>query len=133
MGTSPVLSDLGPKARGQMVSRREVLQEALRLWRTAERELVASGDGREDLEANVARLRDEYQRLYTEGMVENIARLHEADARRSQSTPSTPDFHHATRDTEDIAADIWEQARRGDRDTPNGTGDRRAEATPSLR
>ena len=73
------------------------------------------GDGREDLEANVARLRDEYQRLYTEGMVENIARLHEADARRSSSTPSTPGFHEATRDTEDIAADIWEQARRGDR------------------
>jgi phosphate uptake regulator len=101
-----------------MVSRRESLHEALRLWRIAERELVASGDGRDDLEANVARLRDEYQRLYTEGMVENIERLHEADERRSRATPSTFDFHAATRDTEEIAADIWEQARRGDRDTP---------------
>ena len=101
-----------------MVSRRETLQDALRLWRQAERELVESGDGREDLEANVARLRDEYQRLYTEGMVESMDRLHEADDRRSRATPSTPAFHAATRDTEEIAADIWEQARRGDRDSP---------------
>ena len=101
-----------------MVTRRETLQEALRLWRTAERELFESGDGRDDLEANVAQLRDQYQRLYTEGMVENIGRLHDADDRRARATPSTPDFHAATRDTEEIAADIWEQARRGDRDTP---------------
>ena len=107
-----------------MVSRREALQEALRLWRTAERDLEASGDGRER-EANVARLRDEYNRIYTEGMVENLARLHEAESRRARSVPSTPDFHAATQDTEIVAADIWEQARRGDRDTPNGGGDKR--------
>ncbi len=107
-----------------MVSRREALQEALRAWRAAERELATSGDGRER-EANVARLRDEYQRLYSESMVDNLDRLHEADERRSQSIPSTPAFHSATQDTEDIAADIWEQARRGDRDTPNGSGDKR--------
>ena len=101
-----------------MVSRREALQEALRLWRAAERELVESGDGNDVLEANVARLRDEYQHLYTEGMVENMSLLHEADQRRSRATPSTADFHAATRDTEAIAAEIWEQARRGDRDTP---------------
>ena len=116
-----------------MVSRREALQEALREWRTAEREHVASGDGREDLEADVARFRDAYQRLYTEQMVENIDRLNEADGRRSRATPSTPDFHAATQDTEGIAADIWEQARRGDRDSPNGSGDNRTEATPSLK
>ena len=108
-----------------MVSRREALQEALRVWRAAQRELETSGDGREDLEANVHRLRDEYQRLYTANMVENLERLHEADARRSAATPSTPDFHAATRDTEIVAADIWEQARRGDRDTPHGRGDDR--------
>lgn len=107
-----------------MVSRREALQEALRLWRAADRDLEASGDG-PVREANVARLRDEYNRLYTEGMVENLARLHEAEDRRSRSTPSTPDFHAATQDTEIVAADIWEQARRGDRDTPNGGGDER--------
>jgi hypothetical protein len=103
-----------------VVSRREALQEALRAWRAAERELLAAGDGRADLEANVARLRDEYQRLYSESMVTNIARLHEADERRAKAIPSTPDFHAATQDTEDIAADIWEQARRGDRDGPQG-------------
>ena len=101
-----------------MVNRRESLQEALRQWRAAERELFESGDGREDLEASVRRLRDEYQRLYTEGMSDNIDRLHEADTRRSRATPSTREFHEATRDTEEIAADIWEQARRGDRDAP---------------
>ena len=101
-----------------MVSRREALQESLRLWRAAERELVESGDGNDVLETNVARLRDEYQRLYSEGMDENMTLLHEADLRRSRATPSTVDFHAATRDTEAIAAEIWEQARRGDRDTP---------------
>jgi hypothetical protein len=101
-----------------MVSRREALAEALREWRNAERELVESGDGRDDLEAEVARLRDLYQQLYTDGMVENIGRLHDAERRRALAIPSTPAFHEATRDTEDVAADIWEQARRGDRDTP---------------
>lgn len=107
-----------------MVSRRESLHEALRLWRTAERELAASGDGRER-EAEIVRLRNEYQRLYTEGMVENLGRLHEAEGRRARSVPSTPAFHAATQDTETVAADIWEQARRGDRDSPNGRGDGR--------
>jgi hypothetical protein len=107
-----------------MVSRREALQEALRTWLAAERDLEASGDGRER-EAEVFRLRDEYHRLYTENMTENLDRLHEAEDRRSRSVPSTPPFHAATSDTENVAADIWEQARRGDRDTPNGDGDRR--------
>ena len=106
-----------------MVSRRETLAEALREWRRAERELVegdehGNGDGNGRLAATVADLRARYQRLYSEGMVENLDRLHDADERRSRSTPSTRDFHEATRDTEDAAMDIWEQARRGDRDTP---------------
>ena len=107
-----------------MVSRRESLQEALRLWRSAERELVGTGDGGQR-EANVARLRNDYQRLYTSNMVDNIDRLQEADARRLSAVPSTPDFHEATQDTVEIASDIWEQARRGDRDTTNGSGDNR--------
>ena len=102
-------------------ARRRILEaEALRAWREAEGELVASGDGRDDLEANVVHRRDEYQRLYTEDMTENLAQLREADERRARSVPSTPGFHSATRDTEEIAADIWEQARRGDRDGPQG-------------
>jgi|SRR5690349_4203957 len=107
-----------------MVSRREALQEALRVWRAAERDLVENGDGA-NREANVVRLRDEYHRIYTETMRENLDRLHEAEDRRSRSVPSTPEFHNATQDTEIVAADIWEQARRGDRDSPNGGGDKR--------
>ena len=93
---------------------------ALRAWREAERELVESGAGRPDLEANVARMRDAYQRLYTDDMTNNIARLHEADKRRAMAVPSTPAFHAATRDTKEIAADIWDQALHGDRDGPQG-------------
>ena len=107
-----------------MVSRREALQEALRAWRAAERDLVASGDGALR-EANVARLRNEYDRIYTANMRESLGRLHDAEGRRSRATPSTPAFHAATQDTEVVAADIWEQARRADRDTPNGDGDKR--------
>ena len=124
MGRLPVFSDLGPKARAAMVSRRESLQEALAAWRTAEHDLQASGDGAER-EADVVRLRDEYQRIYSANMTDNLSRLHEAEDRRAMATPSTPDFHLATQDTEEVAADIWEQARRGDRDTPNGGGDKR--------
>jgi len=51
-------------------------------------------------------------------MLENLNLLHEAEDRRAQSTPSTPEFHQATRDTQDIVADIWHEARRGDLDTP---------------
>lgn len=102
-----------------MVSRREALQDALYAWRASERELITSTDGRRlELQADVARHRDEYQRLYTEGMTDNLERLHDADERRARSTPSTPSFHEATRDTQEIAADIWEEARRGDLDTP---------------
>lgn len=106
--------------RKQEATRRILEAEALRAWRDAERELLESGDGRADLEANVARRRDEYQRLYTDDMTDSLTQLHDADERRARATPSTPDFHAATQDTEDIAADIWEQARRGDREGPQG-------------
>jgi hypothetical protein len=102
-----------------MVSRREAIQDSLYAWRQAERELAAETDGRRaELEADVVRHRDEYQRLYTEAMLESLDQLHEAEERRARSTPSTPDFHDATRDVQEIAADIWHEARRGDLDTP---------------
>lgn len=102
-----------------MVSRREAIQDSLYAWRQAERELAQETDGRrKELEADIVRHRTEYQRLYTEGMLENLGRLHEAEDRRSRATPSTAAFHEATRDTQEIAADIWHEARRGDLDTP---------------
>jgi hypothetical protein len=107
-----------------VVSRREAIQDALYGWRQAERELAVETDGRrKELEASVVRHRTEYQRLYTEGMLENLNLLHEAEDRRAMATPSTRAFHEATRDTQEIAADIWHEARRGDLDTPQ-RGDR---------
>lgn len=122
-GLSSVFSDLRPKACVLMVSRREAIQDALYEWRQAERELAEETDGRRpQLEAAIVRHRTEYQRLYTESMLENLDRLHDAEKRRSLATPSTPAFHDATRDTQDIAADIWHEARRGDLDTPQRGG-----------
>jgi hypothetical protein len=103
-----------------MVSQRAHEADALRAWREAEHELLASGDGRPDLEANVERLRDEYEHHYTTDMTDNIARLREADERRARAVPSTPAFHAATRETEEIAADIWDQAIHADLDGPQG-------------
>ena len=102
-----------------MQSRREAIQDALYKWRQAERELAAETDGRRrELEVAVVEHRTEYQRLYSENMQDNLDRLHDAEGRRAMSTPSTPDFHQATRDTQEVAADIWHEARRGDLDTP---------------
>ena len=118
MGRLPVFSDLKPKAGRQLdVSRREVLHEALRAWRAAEQDLASSGGGVER-EANVARLRDGYQRLYTEGMVDNLARLHQAEDRRSRSVPSTPEFHAATQDTEKLPSMLAWSKRLRTRPTP---------------
>ena len=124
MGAFARLLRLEPDRRALMVSRREAIQDALYKWRQAERELDAETDGRRPaLEAAVVRHRDEYQRLYTAHMRDNLNRLHDAERRRAGSTPSTPDFHLATRDTQEVAADIWHEARRGDLDTPQ-RGDR---------
>jgi hypothetical protein len=101
-----------------MVSRREALAEALRMWRNAERELDLATGPRDALAADIVRYRTAYQLIYTANMGENISRLRAADDRRARATPSTADFHAATQDTEEIAAQIWEQARRGDLDTP---------------
>jgi len=100
-----------------VVSRREELQEALRVWRAAEGELQAAmrssavDNGASGREAEVNRLRSEYQRLYTVNMRESLDRLREADARRATALPFTPVFDAASRDTEIAEADIWEQAR----------------------
>jgi hypothetical protein len=62
--------------------------------------------------------RTEYQRLSTLSMIDSMQQLREAEGRRSAATPSTPAFHQAAQDAEQIAGDIWEQARQSDRDTP---------------
>jgi hypothetical protein len=79
---------------------------------------VETDGRRRELEAAIVQHRTEYQRLYTEHMLDNLDRLHDAEDRRAQAIPSTRAFHEATRDTQEIAADIWREARRGDLDTP---------------
>lgn len=118
MGVLSVFSDLSTKAWA-MDDRREELFEALRQWTFAERELEESTGGpRADLEAHVVQLRDDYHGIFAESMLQQLSALHQVDELRASSTPSTPPYHDALRRTEEIAANIWEQARRGDREAP---------------
>ena len=59
-----------------------------------------------------------------------IAKLHEAEGRRAMATPSTLPFHVAARDTQYIAAEIWEAARSSDEDTPETEANRRTTPRP---
>ena len=98
---------------------REAISETLRHWRAAERDLAEATDGTADkLRADIDHYRSEYQWLSSASMVEKINLLKGAEKRRSSATPSTPRFHQAAKDAQEIAADIWEIARQSDRDTP---------------
>jgi hypothetical protein len=108
------------------MGRREAIEAALSAWRTAERKHATADDGeRDSLNRDVERYRSEFQRLSADHMVEWIAKLQEAESRRSHATPSTPSFHEAARDTEEIASEIWEAARRSDEDTPQTAANQR--------
>ncbi|MEX1172928.1 MAG: hypothetical protein WEG56_09985 [Chloroflexota bacterium] len=108
------------------MARRESIEGALKAWREAERRLTAANNGdTESLTSDLVHFRDEFQRISAEHMVEWIAKLHEAEARRSDATPSSPSFHIAARDTQEIAAEIWEAARSSDEDTPETEANRR--------
>lgn len=101
------------------MERRRSVEAALAAWRDAERRLSRAIDGDiEGLNREVAVHRDEYQRLCVANMNEWMARLDEAEGRRANATPSTKPFHEAARDTQEIAAAIWEAARSSDEDTP---------------
>jgi len=114
------------------VVRRESIEAALSSWRAAERYLAASTSAdTEDLEGEVVRCRSSFQRLSAEHMIEWMAKLHEAEDRRSHATPSTLPFHLAARDTQEIAAEIWEAARSSDEDTPETVANRRTTPRPS--
>jgi hypothetical protein len=101
------------------MERRRSVEAALAAWRDAERRLSRAIDGdTEGLDREVKVHRDEYQRLSAANMNEWMARLDEAEGRRANATPSTVPFHEAARDTQEIAAQIWEAARSSDEDTP---------------
>lgn len=113
------------------MARRQAIEAALASWRDAERRLAESvGGANEALDHDAATHRDEFQRLSAEHMVEWIAKLHEAEDRRAMATPSTLPFHVAARDTQDIAAEIWEAARSSDEDTPETEANRRTTPRP---
>jgi hypothetical protein len=114
-----------------MVARREATEAALAAWRAAERRLAEANDGEADnLRDEVARHRDEFQVQSAEDMIESIGKLHEAEHRRANATPSTLPFHLAARDTQEIASDIWEAARSNDEDTPATEINRRTTPRP---
>jgi hypothetical protein len=114
------------------VVRRESIEVALSEWRDAERHLVAATNGDTDtLQREVVRCRNQFQRLSAEHMVEWMGKLHEAEDRRTHATPSTLPFHLAARDTQEIAAEIWEAARSSDEDTPETDANRRTTPRPS--
>jgi hypothetical protein len=114
------------------MAKRESIEATQSAWRAAERQLAAATNGdTEDLQAEVVRCRDEFQRLSAEHMVEWIGKLHEAEDRRANATPSTLLFHVAARDTQEIAAEIWEAARSSDEDTPETDANRRTSPRPS--
>ena len=114
------------------MSRREAIESALAAWREAERRLARGLDGEsEALTLELERHRSEFQRLSADHMVERIGKLQEAESRRAHATPSTLPFHQAARDTQEIASEIWEAARRSDEDTPETDLNRRTTPRPA--
>jgi hypothetical protein len=107
------------------------MEAALAAWRAAERQLsqVVNGDAHA-LNREVKVHRDEFQKLSAAHMVEWMAKLREAEGRRAKAVPSTPRFHEAARDEQDIAAEIWEAARSSDEDTPQTESNRRTSPRP---
>ena len=86
------------------------------------------------MEREIERHRDEFQRLSAAHMLESIERLQEAESRRAHSVPSTPPFHEAARDAEEIAAEIWDTERSSDEDTPQTAANQRtAHKAPESR
>ena len=115
------------------MARRQDIEAALDKWRDAERRLAKAVDGEAaELAREVVSHRDEFQRLSTEHMVQWMDKLREAEGRRSHATPSTLPFHEAARETEEIAAEIWEAARSSDEDTPQTEANRRTTPRPSA-
>ena len=115
------------------MSQRDAVQSALSEWRAAERQRAnAIGEDQEALTREVERHRDNFQRLSAAHMIESIGKLQEAEGRRANATPSTPPFHEAARDAEEIAAEIWDTARSSDEDTPQTAANQRTAHKPAL-
>ncbi len=115
------------------MTQREAIEAALAAWRDAQRRLDRAVDGEADALAEAVKVhRDEFQRLSAEHMVEWMDKLYEAEGRRADATPSTVSFHKAARDTQEIAAEIWESARSSDEDTPETDANKRKTPRPTA-
>jgi hypothetical protein len=113
------------------MTQRDAVQAALAEWRAAERlRDNARGDDVAALTREVERHREAFQRLSAAHMMESIGKLQEAESRRAHATPSTPPFHEAARDAEEIAAEIWDTARSSDEDTPQTAANQRTALKP---
>jgi hypothetical protein len=100
---------------------RQDVEEALALWRDAVRRRDQATDGhRAELDAEVERLRERFQQLTADYMMERIDALKEAETRRARAVPSSQPFHEAARDEVKIADEIWNSALINDRDVPKG-------------
>src|SRR4051794_29546877 len=98
---------------------REEIEEELALWREAvQRRHAADGDAA-DVDAEIERHQAAFQRLTTEYMIDRIDALKQAEARRANAVPSTPEFHAAARDEARISGEIWDSARVIDNDVPS--------------
>jgi hypothetical protein len=113
-----------------MKSRRQAIEIALAGWRAAERELADPNADFASVRAELERWRDEFQRLANSAMFDQIAALQEAESRRSSAMPSTFPFHQAAQDEKVIAAEIWDQARSSDEDTPQTRAHARTSPAP---
>lgn len=114
------------------MTRREAIEGALAAWRDADRRLFEAADEDRDVFARqVERFRSEFHQLSADHMIERIDELREAESRRVHATPSTPRFHEAARDTQEIASEIWEAARLSDEDTPQTFENRRTTPRPA--
>ena len=115
------------------MARREAIEAALTAWRAAERlEFLAVDGDRQARTREVEIHRTEFQRLSADHIVEWIAKLQEAESRRAHASPSTPQFHEAARETEEIAAEIWEAARVSDEEIPQTEANQRTARKPAA-
>jgi hypothetical protein len=104
------------------MTRRQAIEAELAAWREADRVLdAADGNATDEMRDAVEQHRAEFQRLTSEHMIESIDRLKDAEQRRSGSTPSTPAFHKAAREEQEIAREIWDVGRTSDEDTPKSS------------
>jgi hypothetical protein len=107
------------------MSNRQEIEAALAAWRDAERRLAGSTDGHnEELRAEVTHHRERFHQLSGDYMRVRIDELKVTEQRRLLARASSDEFHEAAQREKALAAEIWDEARRSDEETP-GPAERR--------